>query len=329
MTVASADPSVRNDLLDAVRLTVVVNGHIHVDGVPIAPLPTMQAERDNALTGLAAALYSRWYARWWPPTDITPAVEDAGVVPRVRAAHAATACFDTGWVVNSVGFFGDIAVTRNGDELYVERGDYVNLTRLAAPVRARDTVAVTMRRDRSAPEEGWWYTWGSAGPPPAPPLLRVYWNCGSEAAATVVRAITTVVERSAVPYMLKCPSSGALFGRCDSVVLYISPDVWNSIKQGLKEAYDRVAKNLRAEVPRLALRLGPGVAIAEDPADGRSFGESRSRAVADGVIDVLLSGLAETEQVAATMAARLAAHGISPARPYLRSGSAPDTINQW
>jgi hypothetical protein len=327
---ASPDPAVRNDLLDAVRLIRVANGYIHVDGVPTSPLQTMHDDADRTLTDLATALYSRWYARWQPPAYGPYAgAEQPGIVPRVRTAHAATAFFDVGWVVNSFGFLGDIAVKRGGEELYLEKGDYVNLTRLAAPVRAGDHVAVTRRRDRSVPEEGWWYTWGSVGPPPALPLLRVYWNCGSEAAPIVVKAITTVMEQGAAPYMLKCPSHDALFGRCDSIVLYLSPQVWHSARQRLREAYQQVAKCLRPQAPRMALSLGPGVAIAEDPADGRSFGESRSRAVADGVIHVLLSGAAKTEDVVATMAARLPAHGISLSRPYLRAGSAPDTIDRW
>jgi len=231
--------------------------------------------------------------------------------------------------VHSAGAFGDITVTRGAEELYVQPADYVNLTRLAVPVRAGDTVAVTKRRDSHAPQEGWWYTWGSTAPPPGPPMLRIYWNCRFEPVAEVVRAVTAVLEDKELPYMLKCPSDAALFGRCDSMVLYVSADVWNAAREGLRAAHQRVAKRLCPDVPRLALRLGPGVAIAEDPADGRSFGESRSRAVADGVIHVLLSGVVDTEEVLETMAARLIAHDICPARPYLRSGSAPEAVNRW
>jgi hypothetical protein len=256
-------------------------------------------------------------------------VNDPGIVPRVRAAHAANARFDTGWVVQSFGAFGDIVVTRGAEELYVQRTDYVNLTRLAAPVRAGDTVAVTTRRDSDAPQEGWWYTWGSAAPPPGPPMLRVYWNCGPEPVAEVVRAITAVLEEKGLPYMLKCPSDAALFGRCDSLVLYVTQDVWKSAMDGLRAAHRQVEKSLGPDVPRLAMRLGPGVAIAEDPADGRSFGESRSSAVADGVMHVLLSGVVDTEEVIETMAARLIAHDICPAHPYLRSGSSPEAVNRW
>jgi hypothetical protein len=79
-------------------------------------------------------------------------------------------------------------------------------------------------------------------------------------------------------------------------------------------------------VPPLTRVLGRGVAVAEDPGDGRSFGESRCAAVAAGIATLLPDRLADDDDaVAEALGASLAAAGISPSRPYRAEASpAPD-----
>ena len=324
------DPSVQTDLLEAVRMVQVVNGYIHVAGVPVCPMPHPASDGSEALVPLETSLYCRWYARWSPPASGSVRdVETPETLGIVRAAHHASERFTTGWTVGWVGAFGDIQVVRDGEELFLQPPDYVNITRLAAPVAVGDSVAVTTRRDSFAPKEGWWYTWSSKGPPPSSPMVRIYFNCAVESIGDFLRAITPVLEEGDTVYMMKCPSEAGLFGRCDSVVLYLSPEIWRSVKHKLRTVYERIAHNLRPEVPRLTKRLGTGVAIAEDPANGGSFGQSRAHAVADGVLKVLRSGLADEDEAIATITARLIAHDISPEHPFLRAGSAEDVVSSW
>ena len=74
MTLSAADlsPAVRSDLLAAVRLVGVVNGRTVVDGVPIGSAPVTTEDSARLQPGLAGALYSRWFAGWWPPSGWTP-----------------------------------------------------------------------------------------------------------------------------------------------------------------------------------------------------------------------------------------------------------------
>lgn len=300
-------PSVRSDLLAARRLVRIAGAHIFVDGVPIG----------SGLPSLSAALYTRWYAGWWPPSPAPHSHTDIPAVPaQLRSAHAGTERFDSGWVARAVSRGGGVLASRGAEQLHLESGDYVNRTRMAAPVRSGDLLDIVTRRDTPLPLDGWWQAWAATGPAPTLPMLRIYWNSGLDAAASLVRAITTVLEARGFSYTMKCPSQPELFGRRDSIVLYLSPAVWTHVKAELRDAHSRVAPLLRPSTPPFTLWLGRGVALAQDPGNGYSFGETMAWAVADGVLSAHAAGLHNEDEWLSRMAERLIANGVSPLHPY-------------
>lgn len=327
---ADLDTSVRADLLAAVRMVSIGTGQVLVDGVPVGAWPASTGAEEHLPARLAAALYSRWFAGWWPTAGTAQiCAGTAEVVARLRAAHAATERFEDGWAARAVRPFGLVLAARNGQERFLQSGDYVNRSRPGVPVRIGDALGVTLRHDAGVPQDGWWLTWASAGPAPNHGMLRLYWNCGLHAVAPLVRAITTALENRGVAYTLKCPSSAALFGRCDGVVLYLGHQAWRDARGALRQVHEDVADQLRTRTPPLTLRLGRGVALAEDPGNGSSFGQTRARAVADGVLAVLAARLLDSRQVIDTLADRLEAHGIRPAWPYLKATTPPGAVSAW
>ena len=161
------------------------------------------------------------------------------------------------------------------------------------------------------------------------PHATHFWNVGPVAVASVVRAITTVLADEGLPYTLKCPAEPALFSRRDSLVLYLARDVWRTTKKSLRRAHEGIATDLRDSTPPLTMRLGRGVALAEDPGNGRSFGETMAWAVADGVLAIRAARLVDSDEMLALMAARLNSHGIGAAQPYLTAGSLPGDVDPW
>jgi hypothetical protein len=178
------------------------------------------------------------------------------------------------------------------------------------------------------PNGAWWSAAGSAGPPP-PAMVRIYWNCPPHAASVLLAAIIAALEGLQLPFSLKCPLAEAMFDRADPVVLYIGFAEWEAAKTALRGVHSALSKALRPSVPPLTLRLGPGVAAAEDPADGRSFGQSRAAAVADGLAHAAERGIADDEVRLALLVERLAVHDISPEWPYLRASSRTDLLTTW
>lgn len=320
---------IRTDLLAAAGLITVSPEEVHMAGVPVRRFSASPHSRSTLLMHLSDAFYSHWFARASAERREPAVADDRNVVAAVRAAHASTDRFENGWTVRAVDRNGRIVATKARDDLHLGPLDYANLTRRGAPVRPGDALAVTCRRDHVDSASGWWTTWRDAGTVSTGSIVRVYWNCGAGVVAQLVRGATTWLESRAIPYMMKCPADRSSFGRVDPVVMYLSPDGWAASKAGLREVHSGIAEHLRPEVPPLTLRLGRGVSLAEDPTDGRSFGQSRSQAIAAGALRAFDLGLVSVDDIVDSLAFGLHAHGIDPVRPYLRPGSPADALSTW
>ena len=75
----------------------------------------------------------------------------------------------------------------------------------------------------------------------------------------------------------------------------------------------------------MALRMGPGLAFAEDPGDGMGFGWHRCGLVADAVVRAAERGLTAPGERLQTVRERFAEAGISLDAPHLGPpAAAPD-----
>lgn len=287
-----------------------------------------EAAHSAADEELAHVLYTRWFTQWTPSLEHSPAYPS--IVARVRASHAASVMFEDGWRAVGDTVQGTVAAAREHSVLLLGPGDFVNVTHPAAPVHVGDAVAVTRRRDRADPLEGWWYTWSAnAGEPDPTDLARVYWHCPASAIETLVEAVTDALEASDLAYLLKCPVYPTLFGRCDAVVVYVARAHWSAVVPRLRGAYERCGSCLQPRVPPLTRQLAPGVAAAEDPSDGMSFGQSRATAVAHGIIAARARGIRVAHDAVVHIERALEAAGIDPERPFLRDASAVDWVTGW
>lgn len=289
------------------------------------------------IEALAGDLYSRWFcsieelhAAAAPAPAQSPADPPPGLVPRLRAAHAITGRFETGWIVGAVAPGGMVTTGRGAEQLFLLPPDYVNLTRPAVPVRVGDPISVTLRRDAVDPDNAWWVTYGQAGDPTTGgEMARVYWNCPPESIEDLIAGLTAALEHSGLPYSLKCPVQSELFLRRDPVVVYLSLDGWRKVKPSLRELHSGLADRLREPVPPLTLRLGRGVAAAEDPGGQQSFGQSRTLAIAEGILSADRKTVADPDRLVGRILEYLKAHDISPTRPYLKASSPARQVTSW
>jgi hypothetical protein len=137
------------------------------------------------------------------------------------------------------------------------------------------------------------------------------------------------LEAFRTPYILKCPYLPEMFDRVDAFVVYLSSRGWFAARPALRAVHDSVAGRLHWESPPLTFPLGPGVAAGEDPQNGMSFGQSRSRAVADGLLRAVEARYTDSEAIAAIILRGFPFHGISPGYPYLQFGSPRGLITEW
>jgi len=116
-------------------------------------------------------------------------------------------------------------------------------------------------------------------------LVRYYLAPEPAQLGQVVQILSAALDQACLPYLLKYPCDSAEWLRHDAVVLYIAARQAHQVHRLLGQYSQWLRQRLRGPVPLWAQPLQPGLGFAQDPLDGRSFGESRCRALALGLLD--------------------------------------------
>ncbi len=126
-----------------------------------------------------------------------------------------------------------------------------------------------------------------------------------------------MLNRAGVAFVLKVVDNPAAFVRCDAAVLYLAGFLQPELRQVVADC----APHLRATVPAFAKPLAAGVAVGEHRASlGGSFGSSRCRLVAEGIVDAYERRARDLDTRLEAVERRFAASGLSLRRPVSRGG---------
>lgn len=169
----------------------------------------------------------------------------------------------------------------------------------AVATRVVDGVRVLDRHDKLG-ADGWWRTWNTSWRP-RPSHERVLFSPHAADAAALVGELTARLRDAA--YVLACPTDPARLARSGAVVLYLARR--SALTPGLVGSLSAL---LRPDTPPLCLPVAPGVAVAQHPDNGMTFGEHRCH--------LLALALAAEGSSLTSIAQVFAAHGIDPSTPY-------------
>ena len=235
---------------------------------------------DPRIVRLQQYLYSHYYAglvrddcpqpAWYPPT---------------------TAPLHSGpWRVLEQLGGGALAVQRGTVTRRVEPGEYLFE---GVPARAIRGHRVNLQRAAwtTQLDPAFVYLFGQA---PADAfsddcLVRYYLAPQPAQLAEVVQTLSEALDHACLPYLLKYPNDSTQWLRNDAVVLYIAARQAHQVHNLLGRHSLWLRPRLRGQVPLWSQALLPGLGFAQDPDDGRSFGESRCRALAMGLLDATLA----------------------------------------
>lgn len=166
----------------------------------------------------------------------------------------------------------------------------------------RDGVAVLERADRAG-ADGWWRTWNTSWRP-RHGHARVLLSPVADRAPELVGLLTARLRD--VPYLLACPTQPARLASSGAAVLHLSRP--SALTPAL---CDELAPVLRPDSPPLCLPVAPGIALAQYPDNGMSFGEHRCHLLALALA-VASGGATALDAIAEVFAA----HGVDPSAPY-------------
>lgn len=150
------------------------------------------------------------------------------------------------------------------------------------------------------------------------PIRRLYLHLANPgAAAEVWKAVLPTMNELDIPYRTKALSRPQEYPRRDAIVFYLPSDSARKIAELFKERLSGSGV-LEDATSMFAHRIGPGIALADEPSDPRphrqslSFGEHRSNAVADVAIHHTLEPQSDLIEV---LLNRFHAAGIDPQNP--------------
>jgi hypothetical protein len=321
----------RAQVEDAVRAVDVLSATRHAWlGTAGPPLPAHVERQLDAATGraylaynVASALYSNFYCQGIAAPARRgdrggDARGDGTFVEALSAANCGAGCWEPGWSVAAVSN-GSVSVERGGLTLMTPREacreEAGHRVEAGAPVRIRFPKELL----RLSP--GFYMALGDAALAPDDAVVRLYWHVVADGAVEFVRTATRVLNEAAVPARLKVVNDPRRYDRCDAAVVYIRGDDYPRAQSAVRELLGRVGPRLAPTTPALTKPLAPGLAVAEDPGRGESFGLNRCEAIAEGIVRAHERGRQSGDERMATVAEALEQAGIDLDAPYLNAGS--------
>jgi hypothetical protein len=288
----------------------------------LAAVPAATA-RGYLVDTLERELYRSFYTQSRPvpkQPDRGATRPDDAFVRALSEANSGSGGWEPGWRVTRV----------DRETARVER-DGLSLRAPLADCRVADgrcapgaTVSLRRPKELDAGAPGFYLALGDALPSlgRVEPELRVYFNLAPTGAEPLVATAARHLNAARIPFSLKVIDHPAAFDRCDAAVLYLEHGRFDAAGGSLTAIVAACEPYLRPVVPAFTRPIAQGVAVGEHLASlGPSFGSSRCRLVAEGIVaahERRERGLADR---VAAVARVFADHGLDLDAPYLAPGS--------
>lgn len=288
-------------------------------------------QQANPLVGLLEqTLYQHCYCRTFDGAlrDEQPApVQSVDFTPALSEANATRERWDTGWQVYQVLPSGQVLAHKDGRTRALWPGEFLSTDAPGLPPRPGMNLSVFFMRETKTMQPGFYFAFGEAqeGELDSFSLARFYWNLRAEGAVPLMRSVTRGLNRFQVPFRIKCLTNSAFYTRNDAAVLYVDKRYYRVTARVLAGVHREVARHLRPDAPLFTKPLADGLALAEEPYTGESFGMQRCRILAEGIMSAHARNLRDEASRLEEVERHFAAYGLKLEAPYLN----PRSIDQY
>jgi len=227
---------------------------------------------------------------------------------RLSRSNRGTGCMDTGWRIIQRREASAV-VTKNGLTIEVPGRDLIGATFVRLP------------KERFGYSPGFYAALSNRAFASNVPSFRVYWNLRPSGAEPFVMHATQLLNRMGIAYRLKVIGDPMRFTRCDAAVLYLLKRDAAKAFAAIDSLRRRLSRHLKPSTPVFAKPIAPGVAVAEQPPGGESFGAHRCGIVAKALVDSYFEGEHDVDVRLSRIIKTFAKAGISLDRPHLNPRS--------
>jgi hypothetical protein len=274
--------------------------------------------RQYLVDSLQGELYRSFYSQGRPvptrPDSDVAARPDEAFVDALSRSNVGAGGWDPGWRVEDAEPDG-IHVARNGLHVRARAADCRSANR-----RCTRGTLVSLRRPKelAASSPGYYTALGDADLTLGrdDTEVRVYFHVTAAGAAQLVAICTRLLNDARLPFSLKVLDHPTGYIRCDPAVLYLEDRGFDQARGALSAIASACAPHLRDVPPAFTRPLAHGLSVGEHcPRLGASFGMSRCRLVAEGIVGQS-AGSCLSDRLDA-VARRFANCGLDIDSPYL------------
>ncbi len=281
---------------------------------------------ENIVPYLAQEIYFRFYCK---PSERNKALVKCEVQPPAAfvAALSEANCShdrtDPGWKIVELLPTGHCLLHKSG---LIQLKHVDQLSRLEARSEncgCADQVGILGVMPSQSLHSGFYHIYGetSLDDQDERDLIRFYWNLKASGAASLIKHLTVRLNLFEIPFRFKCLNDPAFYFRADAAVLYVNKRFYRAAAEIVRETYTISLPYLRASTPLFTKKLAPGIGFAEDPSTGESFGQNRSRLLAEALCEANLMGIKNATLKLKKVSAQLVRRGVDLSSPYLNRGS--------
>jgi len=285
------------------------------------------------LRALSLHLYFHVFCPGTPVARLpSPSTPGAGEIRALLTGHS-LACpdrdrWDAGWIF--VGPSADAYRVRRDGLDFLASADAVR-PRQGETLHAGGDVEVLVPADRWSLSPGFMLIHGQRLLQPRSAgnrRTRLYLHMDMEGAREVI-ALCERFNQHQVPFTLKVAAHPDAFERCDTVILFVERQDYRRASAILVEAAHRSGHRPRPPNPAFASVLAPGVSVADDPPGEESFGASRVRLLAMGILRAWEAGRTSLDARLHEVGKAFREEGRSLERPHLEPGSTEYETEPW
>ena len=277
------------------------------------------------VSGLEGQLYGVAYVRQFRvPLDLSfgEANPSDSLIVELSSANTTRERWDYGWKVTQVLQDGSLYAMKAAQSRMLNPGGYM-LQDTASVAQPGDWIRAFLSKDDVLSQPGFYIVHPEIAPSleDFQTLVRLYWNIVPEGAPKLLSRITERFNALRVPFQFKALRYRSQYTRADSAVLFVG---WRYAGIALRlasEIYADVKQHLRPYTPLFAKQLAPGLGLAEDPANGQSFGMSHCSLLAQAMVSAYHKGLQSQKARMSELRTLFDQAGSNLDRPYLSLSS--------
>lgn len=258
--------------------------------------------------------------------------EQMNFIAQLSQANHTQPRLDGGWKIYNINQNGVVSVEKGDDFRTAHPGEFIDTSGTTQQPAVGNIVSIVINKESLVLQPGFYYCLSHQ--PLAESdhheLLRIYFNCTAQGAIQIVDQLSRQLNQYEIPFRFKCLSDLNQYGdRRDSAVLYFTKRYFNLVHRLLGGMLPHIANGLNNDVPLFSKEIYPGISLAEDPANGDSFGMHRSRLIATGIVNAWLNTKTSFDEKLAAVTQCFKENSIDINTPYLNKAGEDNYYNHF